>query len=137
MNGLFGLRMQFVVGERMLVGIATGTGAFLGPLPVPPVPRLLGAVTSEEENVALQELQLRVREQLAMYKDLYQLNVLVCSQSRTQVQAIFINGEIIFILWTFSFVFWVSRAIREFKFLPEYLFTWIILRIIWNPGFQV
>ncbi|KAL4225070.1 C2 domain-containing protein 5 [Mactra antiquata] len=74
MNGLFGLRMQFVVGENMLIGIATGTGAYLFPLPPPPVPRLLGQITSEEENVVLQELQIKLAEQIQKNKDLYQLN---------------------------------------------------------------
>ncbi|XP_052800136.1 C2 domain-containing protein 5-like isoform X3 [Mya arenaria] len=76
MNGLFKLQMQFVVGEKMLVAVATATGAFLAPLPSPPVPRLLGQIPSEEENVALQELQLKIREQLQQYKDLYQLNTI-------------------------------------------------------------
>ncbi|XP_052271067.1 C2 domain-containing protein 5-like isoform X5 [Dreissena polymorpha] len=74
MNCLFGLKMQFVVGESMLIGIATGTGVFLSPLPAPPVPRLVGQVTSEEENVELQELQLQIQEKLQRHKDLYNLN---------------------------------------------------------------
>ncbi|XP_045174900.2 C2 domain-containing protein 5-like isoform X1 [Mercenaria mercenaria] len=74
MNGLFGLKMQFVVGESMLIGIASATGAYLTPLPSPPVPRLLGQITSEEENVALQELQMKLAEQIQKNKDLYQLN---------------------------------------------------------------
>ncbi|XP_052271042.1 C2 domain-containing protein 5-like isoform X2 [Dreissena polymorpha] len=77
MNCLFGLKMQFVVGESMLIGIATGTGVFLSPLPAPPVPRLVGQVTSEEENVELQELQLQIQEKLQRHKDLYNLNSVV------------------------------------------------------------
>ncbi|XP_060570000.1 LOW QUALITY PROTEIN: C2 domain-containing protein 5-like [Ruditapes philippinarum] len=73
MNGLFGLKMQFVVGESMLIGIASATGAYLVPLPPPPVPRLLGQITSEEENVALLDLQKKLAEQIQRNKDLYQL----------------------------------------------------------------
>lgn len=74
MNGLFGLKLQITVGENMLIGMASATGAFLAALPPPPTPRLLGQVTSEEENVALLHLQKVLSEKVQKYRDQYQLN---------------------------------------------------------------
>ena len=74
MNGLFGLALQITVGENMLIGTACATGAFLAALPPPPTPRLLGQVTSEEENVSLLNLQKTLTEKVQKYRDQYQLN---------------------------------------------------------------
>ena len=74
MNGLFGLELQITVGENMLIGVASATGAYLAALPPPPTPRLLGQVTSEEENVALLNLQKVLTEKVQKYRDQYQLN---------------------------------------------------------------
>jgi len=35
-----GLKVQVSIGERMLVGLATGTAVFLTPLPMSPVPKV-------------------------------------------------------------------------------------------------
>jgi len=45
--------------------------------------------------------------------------------------------EIIFIRWTFNFVFFMGSAIHKFKFSPKRELTLVILRIIWNPQIQV
>ncbi|KAK8781339.1 hypothetical protein V5799_017320 [Amblyomma americanum] len=43
MNGIFGLKVQVSIGERLIAGIATGTGACLTAIPLPslPIPKLL------------------------------------------------------------------------------------------------
>jgi len=48
-----------------------------------------------------------------------------------------IYWEIIFIHWTFNFVFFMGRAIHEFKIPTKYLFTSFLLHIIRNPRTQV
>ena len=45
--------------------------------------------------------------------------------------------EIIFIRWTFNFMFFVGRAIHEFKIPLKYFFTLFAWHIIWNPQTQV
>jgi len=45
--------------------------------------------------------------------------------------------EIIFICWTFNFMYFVGGAIYEFKILLKYLFVLIILSMIWNSRIQV
>jgi len=46
--------------------------------------------------------------------------------------------EIIFIRWTFNSMFFVGRAIHEFKIPPKYIFTLVILRVVLflNPRIQ-
>ncbi|KAL3224416.1 hypothetical protein MRX96_026539 [Rhipicephalus microplus] len=43
LNGIFGLKVQVAIGERLIAGIATGTGAYLTAIPLPslPIPKLL------------------------------------------------------------------------------------------------
>ncbi|KAH6936669.1 hypothetical protein HPB50_020576 [Hyalomma asiaticum] len=43
LNGIFGLKVQVAIGERLIAGIATGTGACLTAIPLPslPIPKLL------------------------------------------------------------------------------------------------
>jgi len=45
--------------------------------------------------------------------------------------------EHIFIRWTFIFVFFDGRAIHEYKIPTKYLFTLVMLHIIWNLRIQV
>ena len=45
--------------------------------------------------------------------------------------------EIINFYWTFNFVYFLGRAIHELKIPRKYLFTLVILQIIWNPRIQV
>lgn len=40
MNAIFGLKIRISIGDRRLIGVATGTAVFLGPLPPPMVPKL-------------------------------------------------------------------------------------------------
>jgi len=46
-------------------------------------------------------------------------------------------SEIIFIHWTFNFVYLVGRTIHELKIPMKYLFTLVIFNIIWNPQIEV
>lgn len=64
MNGLYGLKMQITVGESLLVGVATATAVFIAALPIPPIPRVSGQATTEEENNRLLEIQKRISERV-------------------------------------------------------------------------
>lgn len=64
MNGLYGLKMQIAVGESLLVGVATATAVFIAALPIPPIPRVSGQATTEEENNRLLEIQKRISERV-------------------------------------------------------------------------
>uniref|UniRef100_A0A1E1XGT1 Putative ca2+-dependent phospholipid-binding protein n=1 Tax=Amblyomma aureolatum TaxID=187763 RepID=A0A1E1XGT1_9ACAR len=54
MNGIFGLKVQVSIGERLIAGIATGTGACLAAIPLPslPIPRLL---SRRQDQTALKQ----------------------------------------------------------------------------------
>ncbi|CAG5134399.1 unnamed protein product, partial [Candidula unifasciata] len=60
LNCLFGLRIQICIGENMLVAVATATGAFLGPLPAPPLPEISTEVATANESQDLINLQARL-----------------------------------------------------------------------------
>lgn len=64
MNGLYGLKMQITVGDSLLVGVATATAVFIAALPIPPIPRVSGQATTEEENNRLLEIQKRISERV-------------------------------------------------------------------------
>ena len=48
-----------------------------------------------------------------------------------------VTYEIIFIRWTFNFVYFVGRAIHKFKILTKYSFTLVLFSIIWNHRIQL
>ncbi|KAJ8984296.1 hypothetical protein NQ317_009780 [Molorchus minor] len=50
MNAIFGLKFRISVGDRMIIGIATGTALFLDPLPSPVMPKLISNQTSDEKS---------------------------------------------------------------------------------------
>lgn len=54
MNGIFGLKVQVSIGERLIAGIATGTGACLAAIPLPslPIPKLL---SRRQDQIAVKQ----------------------------------------------------------------------------------
>lgn len=72
MNTIFGLKVRITIGEKMLVGVATGTAVFLIPLPPPPLPKLIaGNVTTEEKK--LSEMQKLLVDTVKKNKEIYEL----------------------------------------------------------------
>jgi hypothetical protein len=55
-----GLKVQVSIGERMLVGLATGTAVFLTPLPMPPVPTV-SAGNSWDDDKKLAEMNALIK----------------------------------------------------------------------------
>ena len=92
MNAIFGLKVQVSIGERMLVGLATGTAMFLSPLPSPPVPTITAGNSWSDERRLL-EVQRTLAETVKRNREIYQLKPFVegdvptngrCNQSDTE-----------------------------------------------------
>ncbi|KAF4532893.1 hypothetical protein B566_EDAN001497 [Ephemera danica] len=63
MNSIFNLKVQVSIGERLLVGIATGTAVFLTALPAPPLPRVNTHQTfNKKKDADLAEMQKKLQE---------------------------------------------------------------------------
>ncbi|KAJ8955343.1 hypothetical protein NQ318_003437 [Aromia moschata] len=71
MNAIFGLKFRISVGERMIIGIATGTAIFLDPLPSPVLPKLISDQTSDESKLA--SLQKLLNDTVKKNKEIYQV----------------------------------------------------------------
>ncbi|XP_044009971.1 uncharacterized protein LOC122853535 [Aphidius gifuensis] len=58
MNGIFGLKIQVSIGERLIIGIAVGTAVFLTALPAPSVPKISSnnSWNNNEQIVDIQKL---------------------------------------------------------------------------------
>ncbi|KAH9495182.1 C2 domain-containing protein 5 [Bulinus truncatus] len=69
LNCLFGLRIQICLGENMLVAVATATGAFVGPLPTPPEPKISTEVATAQETQDLLTLQKRINRTVQMHRE--------------------------------------------------------------------
>nr|CAD7259953.1 unnamed protein product [Timema shepardi] len=75
MNTIFGLRVQVQIGEKMLVGLATGTAVFLTPLPPPPVPKV-SAGNSWTDEKKLAEIQKQLLDTVKKNRETYQLKTI-------------------------------------------------------------
>lgn len=63
MNSIFNLKVRVSIGERLLVGIATGTAVFLTALPAPPLPRVNTLQTFNiKKDADLAEMQKKLQE---------------------------------------------------------------------------
>jgi hypothetical protein len=72
----FGLKVQVSIGERMLVGLATGTAVFLTPLPMPPVPKV-SAGNSWDDDKKLAEIQKLLQDTVKKNREIYQLKPVI------------------------------------------------------------
>ncbi|KAK6636917.1 hypothetical protein RUM43_010581 [Polyplax serrata] len=72
MNTIFGLKVQVSIGEKILIGLATGTAVFLSALPPPPVPKIT-AGNSWKDSKKLGEMQKQLQETVKKSKDFYQI----------------------------------------------------------------
>lgn len=75
MNAIFGLKVRISIGDRMLVGIATGTAVFLSPLPSPPLPKLISDRSTDDTK--LSDLQKELRDTVKKNKEIYQVKISV------------------------------------------------------------
>lgn len=75
MNAIFGLKVRISIGEKLLVGIVTGTAVFLAPLSPPAVPKLVSDRSTDEAKLA--KLQKHLHETVKKNKEIYQLTKIV------------------------------------------------------------
>ncbi|XP_063929582.1 C2 domain-containing protein 5 isoform X2 [Zophobas morio] len=80
MNAIFGLKIRISIGEKMLVGIASGTAVFLTPLPTPVLPKLVSDRSSDEKKLA--DLQKVLNETVRKNREIYQLKNDDCQNGR-------------------------------------------------------
>jgi hypothetical protein len=73
---LLGLQVQVSIGEKMLVGLATGTAVFLTPLPMPPIPKV-SAGNSWADDKKLAEIQKLLQDTVKKNREIYQLKPLI------------------------------------------------------------
>ncbi|XP_013077805.1 C2 domain-containing protein 5-like isoform X4 [Biomphalaria glabrata] len=69
LNCLFGLRIQICLGENMLAAVATATGAFVGPLPPPPEPKISTDVATAQETQDMLTLQKRITRTVQLHRE--------------------------------------------------------------------
>lgn len=79
MNSIFGLKIRISIGEKMLIGIATGTAMFLTLLPSPLLPKLVSDRNSDEKK--LDDLKKLMRDTVKKNKEIYQLKTSVKERS--------------------------------------------------------
>lgn len=73
MNAIFGLKFRMSIGERMIIGIATGTAVFLSSLPSPILPKLVSDQVSDDKKLA--NIQRRLNDTVKKNKEVYQIKV--------------------------------------------------------------
>ncbi|KAJ8934881.1 hypothetical protein NQ314_013160 [Rhamnusium bicolor] len=71
MNAIFGLKFRMSVGERMIIGIATGTAMFLSSLPSPVLPKLVSDQMSDDKKLA--NFQKLLYDTVKKNKEIYQI----------------------------------------------------------------
>ncbi|XP_048513656.1 uncharacterized protein LOC105693991 isoform X2 [Athalia rosae] len=80
MNALFGLRVQVSIGERLLIGMATGTAVYLAPLPTPAVPKVTAGNSWNDEQ-KLADIQKSLIDTVKKNREFYQLKSLTDSEN--------------------------------------------------------
>jgi hypothetical protein len=68
--------VQVSIGEKMLVGLATGTAIYLTPLPMPPIPKV-SADNSWADDKKLTEIQKLLQDTVKKNREIYQLKPLI------------------------------------------------------------
>ncbi|CAL1282005.1 unnamed protein product [Larinioides sclopetarius] len=69
MNAIFGLKVQVSVGDKLIIGIATGTGAYLSALPPPTIPKLACGKVADDKRMT--EVQKQIQDEMARNKEYF------------------------------------------------------------------
>lgn len=72
MNSIFGLKVQVSVGERLIIGMAIGTGVYLTSLPPPSLPQIASGNSWNNEE-QLNEIQKNLMETVKKNREFYKL----------------------------------------------------------------
>jgi hypothetical protein len=62
--------VSVTVGDRLLVGIATGTAVFLTPMPAPPIPKITASKTNSS-RISLNDVQKRLQDACKNNREIY------------------------------------------------------------------
>ncbi|XP_054709900.1 C2 domain-containing protein 5-like [Uloborus diversus] len=73
MNAIFGLKVQVSIGDKLIVGIATGTGAFLSALPPPSIPKLACGKSTDEKKMS--DIQAQIQDAMAKNKEYFGIKI--------------------------------------------------------------
>ena len=76
MNAVFGLKVQVSIGERLIIGMAIGTGVYLTALPSPSLPQIASGNSWHNEE-QLNEIQKNLAETVRKNRDFYKLKIAV------------------------------------------------------------
>ncbi|CAG7826260.1 unnamed protein product [Allacma fusca] len=92
MNAIFALQVQISLGEKLLVGLATGTAVFLRCLPAPSVPKIsAGNLKTDSQKVI--QFQKVVQEVFDRNREVYNLKNTVPAQVSNGNQSVSSDGE--------------------------------------------
>ncbi|GFS91477.1 c2 domain-containing protein 5 [Nephila pilipes] len=73
MNAIFGLKVQVSIGDKLIIGIATGTGTYLSALPPPSIPKLACGKVADEKKMA--EVQKQIQDAMAKNKEYFNIKI--------------------------------------------------------------
>ncbi|GFV26416.1 c2 domain-containing protein 5 [Trichonephila clavipes] len=73
MNAIFGLKVQVSIGDKLIIGIATGTGAYLSALPPPNIPKLACGKVADEKKMA--EVQKQIQDAMTKNKEYFNIKI--------------------------------------------------------------
>lgn len=81
MNAIFGLKVRISIGERTLIGTASGSAVFLSPLPSPSLPKLVSDRDVDDKKIA--HLQKSLHDIVKKNIEIYQIKHVsgICTRS--------------------------------------------------------
>lgn len=98
MNAIFGLQVRITIGEKFLIGIATGTAVYLLPLPTPTLPKLVAGNSATDEEKIL-DMQKLLMDTVKKNREIYELKIhMVRIKSFLLLRMIFYYSTIEYIL---------------------------------------
>ncbi|GIX72346.1 c2 domain-containing protein 5, partial [Caerostris darwini] len=73
MNAIFGLKVQVSIGDKLIIGVATGTGAYLSALPPPSIPKLACGKVADDKKMA--QVQKQIQDAMTKNKDYFGIKI--------------------------------------------------------------
>ncbi|GIY63855.1 c2 domain-containing protein 5 [Caerostris extrusa] len=73
MNAIFGLKVQVSIGDKLIIGVATGTGAYLSALPPPSIPKLACGKVADDKKMT--QVQKQIQDAMTKNKDYFGIKI--------------------------------------------------------------
>ncbi|KAG8194303.1 hypothetical protein JTE90_004531 [Oedothorax gibbosus] len=73
MNAIFSLKVQVTIGDKLIIGIATGTGAYLSALPPPNLPKLACGKVADPKKMA--QVQKQIQDAMNKNKEFFNIKL--------------------------------------------------------------